>query len=259
MPDERSLRRHAFPRLTALADAFWVGAHKRAPFVDFRRVALRIEEAEAAVAAAAAAAVQGEGEAGRRAEEEEEDRGREGLHADEEEEPAHLAEGSCVRASLRSYLDGAEGAHHPDKAIDGDGATFWWSEGAPQPGDSLSVRYARPREACGVRALTGSADGRDRCRGCRVRVCVAETTDDEAAAAVVDGACVPRDVGRVGADGSLSARLDPPARVRQVELRCEVAQHEWLIVRELGVQPCQTAAGGAAPRDEGTRVHHEEL
>ena len=44
-----------------------------------------------------------------------------------------------------------------------------------------------------------------------------------------------------------------------VELRCEAAQHEWLIVRELGVQPCRAAGGGAAPVDEGMGVHHDEL
>ena len=266
VPNERSLRRHAFPRLTALADALWVGTRKRATFADFRRVALRAEEAEEeaeqeakaaeqeAKAAEAAAVARADG-TGRREQAEEEGARQWGMGRQDDDggEPTHLAEGSCVSASLRSYLDGPEGAHHPDKAIDGDASTFWWSEGAPQPGDTLSVRYARPREACGVRALTGSADGRDRCRGCRVRVCVVETVDDAAAAAAAagDGACLPRDVGRIGADGSLSTRLEPRVRVRQVEVLCEEAQHEWLIVRELGVEPCGEAA------DEGSAMHDE--
>ena len=125
-----------------------------------------------------------------------------------------------------------------------------WAEGAPQPGDHLAVRYAPPRASCGVRVLTGSADGRDRCRACRLSVCVAAAEAEEAAEAAEaaekaekaeKGECVARDLGRLGRDGALEVRLVPPARVRRVELRCEAAQDEWLIVRELGVLPCEEA------------------
>ena len=114
-----------------------------------------------------------------------------------------------------------------------------WAEGAPQPGDRLAVRYAPPRDACGVRALTGSADGRDRCRACRLSVCV------EAGEAAEAGECVARDLGRLGRDGALEVRLVPPARLERVELRCEMTQDEWLIVRELGALPCEES-----PHDE---------
>ena len=105
-----------------------------------------------------------------------------------------------------------------------------WAEGAPQPGDHLAVRYAPPRASCGVRVLTGSADGRDRCRACRLSVCI-ETAEA--------GECLPRDLGQLGRDGALETRLIPPARVERVELLCEAAQDEWLIVRELGALPCE--------------------
>ena len=113
-----------------------------------------------------------------------------------------------------------------------------------------------------MRVLTGSADGRDRCRACRLSVCIAaaeaaekaekaekaETGEaaekaetGEAAEAAGAGECVARDLGRLGRDGALEVRLVPPARVRRVELRCEAAQDEWLIVRELGALPCEEA------------------
>ena len=116
-----------------------------------------------------------------------------------------------------------------------------WAEGAPQPGDRLAVRYSPPRDACGVRALTGSAEGRDRCHVCRLSVCV-EAGEGEAAEA---GECVARDLGRLGRDGALEVRLVPPARLERVELRCEMTQDEWLIVRELGALPCDES-----PHDE---------
>ena len=48
-------------------------------------------------------------------------------------------------------------------------------------------------------------------------------------------------------DGALEVRLVAPARVERVELRCEMTQDEWLIVRELGALPC------------GEKPRHDEL
>ena len=110
-----------------------------------------------------------------------------------------------------------------------------------------------------MRVLTGSADGRDRCRACRLSVCVAtaeaagavekeekaekaeKAETGEAAEAAGAGECMARDLGPLGRDGALEVRLVPPARVERVELRCEAAQDEWLIVRELGALPCEEA------------------
>ena len=102
--------------------------------------------------------------------------------------------------------------------------SFWWGYPAPQPGDYLAVRYHQPRRACGVRVLTGSTDGRDRCHQCRVRVCVESASGGE---------CTTLRVGRIGLDGSLDARLKSPRLVRRLELLSEAPQAEWLIVREL--------------------------
>ena len=230
MRNESTLLRLAFPRAVGIADALWVGRRKRASWAQFRHaLPVAEDDTDADVDADADADADAGIDTDTDPAEEEKAAMQAAANREAEAEAAEAAEGApCVSTSLKSYL---EGPYHPHRAADGDTETFWWAEGAPQPGDHLAVRYAPPRDACGVRALTGSSvDGRDRCRACRLSVCI-ETAEA--------GECLPRDLGRLGRDGALETRLIPPARVERVELLCEAAQDEWLIVRELGALPCE--------------------
>ena len=120
MRNESALFLRAFPRAVAIADALWVGRHKRASWAQFRR-ALPVTDADAD--ADADADMAGEETVAEAAAEAETER-------EAEVEAAEAAEASdgapCVSTSLKSYL---EGPYHPHRAADGDVESFWWAEG----------------------------------------------------------------------------------------------------------------------------------
>ena len=120
--NESALLLRAFPRAVAIADALWVGRHKRASWAQFRR-ALPVTEddalAHAHADAHADADTMGEATVVEAAAEREAEA--------EAAEAAEASEGApCVSTSLKSYL---EGPYHPHRAADGDVESFWWAEG----------------------------------------------------------------------------------------------------------------------------------
>ena len=138
MRNESALLLRAFPRAVAIADALWVGRHKRASWAQFRR-ALPVTEDDAHAHAHADAHADAHAHAHAHAD----------AHADadtmgeetvveaaaereaevEAAEAAEASEGApCVSTSLKSYL---EGPYHPHRAADGDVESFWWAEGQP--------------------------------------------------------------------------------------------------------------------------------
>ena len=128
MRNESALLLRAFPRAVAIADALWVGRHKRASWAQFRR-ALPVTEDDAHAHAHAHAHADAHADADTMGEETVVEAAAEREAEVEAAEAAEASEGApCVSTSLKSYL---EGPYHPHRAADGDVESFWWAEGQP--------------------------------------------------------------------------------------------------------------------------------
>ncbi|GAA3055392.1 discoidin domain-containing protein [Actinokineospora globicatena] len=126
----------------------------------------------------------------------------------------------------------AYAGHVPARMTDGDAATFYWSDGAPQPGTQFVLDLGRVRPVQGVAVAMGTADRpRD-----FLRSGVLEGSVDG-----VDWATVRQLPGLP----TVTATLGPGSRdVRYLRLRATAGQRHWLAVREVSVRPGPTDAAG---------------
>ena len=138
----------------------------------------------------------------------------------------------CGYTSLKTHLEYGDEYFGIHMLSDGDEGTIFWSEGAPEAGDHVSLRIFEPTElSCGINVITGK-NGRDRCKRCRVSI---QNGSD------------PRfqHVGFVDEVGILRVQI-PPSHINSIRLEVLESQRSWLMVREMQALPCRNRT----PSDE---------
>nr|WP_084628668.1 beta-N-acetylglucosaminidase domain-containing protein [Amycolatopsis nigrescens] len=141
---------------------------------------------------------------------------------------------ASASTSLPTY-----GENSPARMLDGDLATYFWSDGAPSPGDSVGVDLGAVRPISRVEVKMGKPG----------------SEQDFAQAGVLEySADGQRWTTMATVSGQPEVAVDvPDTEARQVRLRVTAEQANWLVVREFAVTttdgPAMTVTGGppAAP------------
>lgn len=127
------------------------------------------------------------------------------------------------------------------RMLDGDDTTYFWSDGAPAAGDSVTVDLGRVRELGTVTLAMGKPG----------------STEDYLHQGVLEYSSDGRDWRQLTAfSGTPDVTAAAPAgtTARYVRARATAGQENWLVVREFGVPADEAAVTGGPPAAEGSSL-----
>ncbi|GAA1367445.1 hypothetical protein GCM10009612_52700 [Streptomyces beijiangensis] len=130
----------------------------------------------------------------------------------------------------------------PARMVDGDDSTYFWSNGSPAAGDTVTVDL-RKEQPIGDITLAMGKPG---------------STDDYLHQGVLEYSADGTAWQQLAAfSGQATVTASPPAgtRARFVRARATAAQGSWLVVREFGIATAHAAVTGGPPAAIGSTLH----
>jgi len=143
--------------------------------------------------------------------------------------------------TLGTYQD-----YTPERMVDGDPGTFYWSSGPPGPGDSVGVDLGEVREIQKIEILMA----KDSSPNDYIHEGVLEISEDGESWTAL---------------GTFTGRpeisVSPPegTQARYIRLRATAAQEWWVVVREFAVETpgdIETSVSGGPPAEQGSSLEN---